>query len=68
MALTAGIFMIVRSIRDMYAADLSSVVCLSAAAGNIYRFVKTKEKWCLVAGIVLLASGIIAAVMFFMDC
>lgn len=67
MAVTAGIFMIVRSIRDMYAADLCSVVCLSVAAGNIYRFVKTKEKWCLIAGIVTIAAGIISAVTFFMD-
>lgn len=67
MAVTAGIFMIVRSIRDMYAADLCSVVCFSVAAGNIYRFVKTKEKWCLFSGILLLAAGIITAVTFFMD-
>lgn len=66
MALSAGIFMIVRSIRDMYAADLCSVVFLSVAAGNIYCYVKTKEKWCLVAGIILFAAGIINAVMFFM--
>lgn len=67
MAVTAGIFMIVRSIRDMYAADLCSVACLSVAAGNIYRFVKTKEKWCLIAGIALLVSGVLTAVMFFID-
>lgn len=67
MAVTAGIFMIVRSIRDMYAADLISVVCFSAAAGNIYRYVKTKEKWSLLAGIVLLAAGLFTAVAFFMD-
>lgn len=59
--------MIVRSIRDMYAADLCSVACLSVAAGNIYRFVKTKEKWCLIAGIALLVSGVLTAVMFFID-
>lgn len=67
MALTAGIFMIVRSIRDMNAPDLCSVVCFSAAAGNIYRYVKTKEKWSLFAGIALLAGGILTAVAFFMD-
>lgn len=67
MALTAGIFIIVRSIRDMYAADLCSVVCFSAAAGNIYRFVKTKERWSLVAGIILIAAGIFTAVTFFID-
>ena len=66
-AVTAGIFMIVRSVRDMYAADLCSVVCFSAAAGNIYRFVKTKERWCLVTGIVLIAAGIFTAVTFFID-
>ena len=67
MSVTAGIFMIVRSIRDMYAADLISVVCFSAAAGNIYRYVKTKEKWSIFAGIVLLAAGILTAASFFMD-
>lgn len=67
MALTAGIFIIVRSIRDMYAADLCSVVCFSAAAGNIYRFVKTKERWSIVAGIILIAAGIFTAVTFFID-
>lgn len=67
MALTTGIFMIARSFRDMYTADLCSVVCFSAAAGNIYRYVKTREKWRLFAGIVLLAAGIFAAASFFMD-
>ncbi|MBD5384777.1 MAG: hypothetical protein HDR72_07235 [Ruminococcaceae bacterium] len=67
MAVTAGIFMIARSIRDMYAADLISVVCFSAAAGNIYRYVKTKEKWSIFAGIVLLAAGLFSAAAFFMD-
>ena len=65
MAVTAGIFMIVRSIRDMSVTDLCSVVCLSVSAGNIYRFVKTKEKWYLVAGIVMLAAGVFTAVRFF---
>ena len=68
MAVTAGIFMIARSIRDIYSADLISVVCFSAAAGNIYRFVKTKEKWYLVVGIVMLAAGIFTAVLFFTGC
>ncbi|MCM1165713.1 MAG: DUF6442 family protein [Lachnospiraceae bacterium] len=67
MAVTAGIFMIVRSVRDTYSNDLCSVVCLSAAAGDIYRFIKTKEKWALVAGVVGAAAGVVLAVLFFME-
>lgn len=65
MTVTAGIFMIIRGIRDMSVTDLCSVVCLSVSAGNIYRFIKTKEKWYLIAGIVMLGAGIFTAVRFF---
>lgn len=64
MAVTTGIFMIIRSVRDMFTTDLAAVVCISAASGFIYRFIKTKEKWYLALGVVLFASGLLNAVLF----
>ena len=66
MVMAAGIFMIVRSTRDMPITDLCATVCLAVAAGNIYRGIKTKDKWYFIAGIVVAASGIFTAVRFFM--
>lgn len=66
MIISAGIFMIVRSTRDMPITDLCATVCLAVAAGNIYRSIKTKDKWYLIAGIVMAVSGIFTAVRFFM--
>ena len=66
MVLAAGIFTIIRSIDDLPIMDLCATVCLSVAAGHIYRFIKTREKFYIIVGSIMTAMGIFAAVRFFM--
>lgn len=66
MALSAGVFTIVRSIQDLPIADLCATVCLSVGAGHMYRFVKTKDKGYLAMTIAMMFFGIMSAVRFFM--
>lgn len=66
MALSAGIFTIVRSIQDLPIMDLCATVCLSVGAGHLYRFMKTKEKGYLITAAVTMFCGIVSAVRFFM--
>lgn len=66
MALSAGIFTIVRSIQDLPIADLCATVCLSVGTGHMYRFIKTKEKGYLLTTIAMMFFGVVSAVQFFM--
>lgn len=66
MALAVGIFMIVRSIRDLPVSDLCATICLSVGAGHFYRFIKTKEKWYLIMAVAMLFFGILSTVKFFL--
>lgn len=67
MALSAGIFTIVRSIQDLPVTDLCATVCFSVGAGHMYRFFKTKEKFYLIMTIAMMFFGIISTVRFFMS-
>lgn len=66
MALAVGVFMIVRSIRDLPIADLCATICLSVGAGHLYRFVKTREKWYLIMTVAMLFFGTLSVVEFFL--
>lgn len=66
MTLSAGTFTIVRSCQDLPIMDLCATVCLSVGTGFLYRFVKNKQKFDLITGILMIFFGIVATVQFFM--
>ena len=66
MTLLAGIFTIVRSVREQPIMDLCATVCLSVCAGFMYRYIKNRERFYLIAAVLLAVFGIAAAVRFFM--
>ncbi len=66
LVLSAAFFAMFRGFNDQPIMDLCATVCLSVSAGQIYRFVKTKEKYNLIMAIVTTAVAIIAAIRFFM--
>lgn len=66
MVLTAAVFAFLRAERGETLMDLSVTVCASVAAGQLYRFLKTRERPCLVLGLIALAVSILALVRFCM--
>ncbi len=66
MVLTAAIFAFIRGERGEPMMDLCVTVCSSVAAGQLYRFVKTRDKWCLGMGLIALAVGIFGLVRYCM--
>ncbi|MBD5115514.1 MAG: hypothetical protein HDT46_10015 [Ruminococcaceae bacterium] len=65
MTLSAGIFTIVRSCQDLPIMDLCATVCLSVGTGFMYRFIKNRQKFNLITGILMIFFGIVSAVEFF---
>lgn len=66
MALAVGVFIIVRSIRDLPVSDLCATVCLSVGAGHFYRFLKSKEKGYLIMAVAMLFFGMLSTIEFFL--
>ena len=66
MVLTAAVFAFIRAEKGESMMDLSVTVCASVAAGQFYRFGKTKERYCLGLALVALCVCILALVRFCM--
>lgn len=66
MVMAAGIFTIVRSFHDLPIMDLTATVSLSVCAGQLYRYIKTKEKFSLIMVIAMAIVAVISTVRFFM--
>ena len=66
MVLTAAVFAYLRSMQGQTIMDLTVTVCTSVAAGQLYRFFKTREKWCLGLGVVMLLVAVAALIRFCM--
>ena len=66
MVLTAAVFAFIRSERGQSIMDLSVTVCASVAAGQLYRFIRTRETFCLTLCLIALAVGCLALVRFCM--
>ena len=65
MVLAAAVFAVVRSLRGESVWDLPAVCCAAVSADFIYRYAKTKERWCLVPAAVTLIAAVVTAVLFF---
>ena len=66
MVLTAAIFAFIRSENGQTMMDLSVTVCASVVAGQLYQFLKTKERSCLALGLIALCTGVLALIRFCM--
>jgi len=66
MVVVAGIFAFIRGANNQPMMDLCVTICASVAVGQLYRFIKTRDKYCLTMGIVTLVVGIFALIRFCM--
>lgn len=66
MVIVAAVFAFIRECNGQPMMDLCVTVCASVTAGQWYRFAKTKDKYCLVMGVITLAVGIMAFVRYMM--
>lgn len=64
MVLTAAVFAFIRAEKGESMMDLSVTVCASVAAGQFYRFGKTRDRYCLGLALVALCVGVLALVRF----
>jgi len=66
MAIIAAFFSCYRAAHGQSMMDLCATVCFSVCAGMTYRFVKIREKSCLVFAVITFAVACTATVSFFM--
>lgn len=66
MVFTAAIFAFIRAEKGESMMDLSVTVCASVVAGQLYRFIKTRERFCLALALIALVTGLFALVRFCM--
>lgn len=66
MVIMAAAFAAVRESQGLPMMDLCATVCLSVCAGQIYRYIKLRDKGCLILGIVTFVVAVVAVIRFFM--
>ena len=66
MVIVAAVFAFIREMESQPIMDLCVTVCASVVVGQFYRFIKTKDKHCLMMGIIALIVGIFAFIRFCM--
>lgn len=65
MAIAAGFFVCMRGENEPVM-DLAATVCFSTAVCCVYRFIRLKQIWYLIMGIVLAGMTVFATIRFFM--
>ncbi len=66
MVIVAAIFAFIRETNGQSIMDLCVTICASVVAGQLYRFIKSKDKYCLTLGVIALIVGIFALIRFCM--
>lgn len=66
MVLAAGVFSFIRGMQGNPMMDLTATVSISVCVGQSYRFIKSKDKSCLIIAIVMLAVSIASTIRFIM--
>ena len=66
MVIAAAVFSFIRAEQGLPMMDLFATVCFSVCAGQAYRFVKSKEKSCLMMAIITLIVAAAATIRFLM--
>lgn len=66
LVLSAAVFAFLRDMNGQPMMDLCATVCISVAAGRIYCFAKTKERFNLIIAIAMIVVAVAATVRFFM--
>lgn len=66
MVLSGAVFAFIRESNGQPMMDLCATICISVTVGQLYRFIKIREKSCLVMGGIALIVAVIATVRFSM--
>ncbi|MCI8408907.1 MAG: hypothetical protein HFJ09_06505 [Lachnospiraceae bacterium] len=64
LVVVAAIFAWIRAEQGLPMMDLCVTICSSVCVGQFYRFIKTKDKWCLIMAVITLLVGIFAVIRF----
>lgn len=66
LVLSAAVFAFIRGQNGQPVMDLCATVCYSVFAGQMYRYIKTKEKFDLIMAVIMIITAVAATVRFFM--
>lgn len=66
MVITAAVFAFIREQKGQPMMDLCVTVCASVCVGQLYRYVKTTDRSCLILGGIALVVAIISLIRFCM--
>lgn len=66
MVVVAAVFAFIRGMNNKPMMDLCVTVCASVCAGQIYRFIKTKDRGCLMLAVVSFIISVVALIRFLM--
>lgn len=66
MVVLAAVFSLIRSEQGLPVMDLCTTVAGSVCVGQLYRYVRSKDKCCLRLAVITLIVAVAAAVRFFM--
>ena len=64
MVVVAAVFAWIREEQGLPMMDLCVTICFSVCVGQWYRFIKTKDKGCLIMAVITLLVGIFAIIRF----
>lgn len=64
MVLSAAVFAFLRSEQGLPMMDLCATVCFSVCAGQVYRFIKLRRRFCLILAVITLIVGIFAVIRY----
>lgn len=64
LVISAAVFAFIRAEKGQPLMDLSATVCISVCVGQVYRFIKTKDKSCLLIAIITLFVSIFAVIRY----
>lgn len=66
MVLSAAVFSFIRDQQGLPMMDLCATVSISVCVGQFYRYVRTRDRGCLLIAVLMFIVSIVAAVRFFM--
>ena len=64
LAISAAVFAFIRGEKGQPMMDLCATVCISVCVGQIYRYIKTKDKCCLLIAFITLFASIFAVIRY----
>lgn len=66
MVVVAAVFTFIRAEQGLPMMDLCATVSISVCVGQIYRYIKLKDKGCFIIGIITFVIAVVAVIRYFM--